>query len=534
MDTKTKDATHIEEPDLTRLESAAEKPTHDLGIKHFEEAANQATDVEHSMTVREAFRTYPMAAGWSVLFCMAIIMDGFDSSLITNLYGQPAFQRKYGKSDGEGGFFVTAPWQTSFAMASPIGRVLGGAIQGHIAERFGRKKTLLGCLVLIVGFIFITFFANSNEVLLVGQMLCGIIWGILTSLAPIYASEVCPLRLRDLLTAYVNLCWSIGQFIATGVLSGMADNNTQWAYRVPFALQWLWPFVIFTFIFWAPESPYWLVRHGKIDQAKRSLSKLIRKTEKINVEEMLALIQRTNEREAALEVGATYMGCFKGTNLRRTEISAMAWSIQILSGLSLPFYAVVFLQLAGFPADKAFDMNVGMNAMGFVGTCISFTLIPRFGRRTLYFGGLSILTGVMLIIGFLGLAPQSNAVINAQAALLLVWYFGYFLTVGPVAYVIFSETSATRLRSHTVAIALIAYSLFGIVYNVASPYLLGQEEADLGAKTALIYGGISLMACVWCYFRLPECKGRTYEELDIMFERKVPTRQFKAYVIDEN
>lgn len=46
-------------------------------------------------------------------------------------------------------------------------------------------------------------------------------------------------------------------------------------------------------------------------------------------------------------------------------------------------------------------------------------------------------------------------------------------------------------------------------------------------------GSISLLTCFWCYFRLPECKGRTFEELDIMFERKVPARQFKNYVIDE-
>ena len=137
----------------------------------------------------------------------------------------------------------------------------------------------------------------------------------------------------------------------------------------------------------------------------------------------------------------------------------------------------------------------------------------------------------MLLIGFLGIAPNRPTIVNAEAALLLVWFYIYFLTVGPVAYVIFSETSATRLRGHTVAIALMAYSTFGIVYNVSSPYLLSKAEANLGAKTGLIYGSISVLACIWCYFRLPECKGRTFEELDIMFKRKIPTRQFGSYVL---
>lgn len=311
----------------------------------------------------------------------------------------------------------------------------------------------------------------------------------------------------------------------------MSSNATKWGYRIPFAIQWVWPALLFSYVFFAPESPYWLVRKGKIDAAETALRRLISKPDKVDIHQMLALIQRTNEREKQDQTESSYWDCFKGSNLRRTEISAMAWSIQILSGLSLPFYAVVFFQAAGLSTEESFNLNVGMTALGFVGTCCSFFLIPRYGRRTLYFGGLCVLTGLMLLVGFVGIAPRRNSVVNAEAALLIVWFFVYFLTVGPVAYVIFSETSATRLRGHTVAIALMAYSTLGIVYNVASPYLINTTEADLGAKTALIYGSISLLSCIWCYFRLPECKGRTFEELDIMFERNVPTREFKNYVI---
>lgn len=505
-----------------------------MEIKHYENAANEATDREHKMTVREAFRTHPMAVVWSMLFCVCIIMDGYDSDLITNLYGLQSFKRKYGFLF-EGEYTVSAPWQTAFAMSSPVGRVLGGGLQGHVAEAFGRKLTLIGCLLLLTGFVFLTFFAPSNAVLLVGEMLCGTIWGILTSLAPTYASEICPLRLRDILTAYVNLCWSIGQLLASGVLAGYAGNTTKWAYRIPFALQWIWPVLILSFISWAPESPYWLVRKGRLVEAEKSLRQLASgcADPDADARAMLALVQRTNERELEYQASSSYVECFKGTNLRRTEVSAMAWAIQILCGLSLPFYAVVFFEPAGFPTQQAFNMNVGMTALGFVGTCISFFLIPRFGRRTLYFGGLIFLTGLMLLIGFLGIPTNNTSVTNAVAGLLILWFFVYFLTVGPVAYVIFTETSSTRLRGHTVAIALIAYSTLGIVYNVASPYLINGTEANLGPKTGLVYGSISLLCCFWCYFRLPECKDRTFEELDIMFERKVPTRQFKDYVIEQ-
>jgi MFS transporter, SP family, general alpha glucoside:H+ symporter len=326
----------------------------------------------------------------------------------------------------------------------------------------------------------------------------------------------------------------MGQLIALGVLTGFASNGTEWAYRIPFGLQWIWPVIIIPFILFAPESPYWLVRKGKLDEARKVLKRLISKSDRIDGEQFLALIQRTNEREREYETEASFIDCFKGSNLRRTEICAMAWTIQILSGGSLPAYAVVFFQNAGFPTVQSFNLTVGMKALGFTGTCISFFLIPRLGRRTIFFGGLCMLTALMLLIGFLGLAPSSNAIINAEAALLMVWFFMYYLSIGPLAYVIFSETSATRLRGHTVAIALMVYSTFSIIYNVASPYLITPNQANLGAKTGLIYGSVALLTCIWTYFRLPECKGRTYEELDIMFERRVPTKKFKTYVISDD
>lgn len=493
-------------------------------------AANEATEAEHSMTVPEAFRAYPLAVAWSIFFCLSIIMDGYDTKLITNMYGLPSFQRRYGEPF-RGNYIIPAAWQTALAMGSPVGRVVGAFLQGYFAERFGRKKTLTGCLVLLTGFIFITFFAHSLSTLMVGQMFCGVIWGVLTSLAPTYASEVAPLRLRDLMTAYVNLCWSIGQLIATAVLAGMAANGTEWSYRIPFALQWMWPVLILSFIYWAPESPYWLVRHGKIDRAEAALRQMTRQTDKADIKNMLALIQRTNEHEHENASSARFIDCFRGSDLRRTIICSMAWGTQMLCGLSLPSYAVIFLQEAGFPATQSFNLNTGMTALGFFGTFCSFFLIPRLGRRTIYFGGLCVLTAILLLDGFLALAPKSAAMNNAIAALLLVWFFTYYMTVGPLAYVIVSETSSTRLRGHTTAVALIAYSILGIIYNISSPYLINASEAGLGPKTALIYGGVSLLSCVWCYFNIPECRGRTFEELDIMFERKVPMRKFKSYVI---
>ena len=96
---------------------------------------------------------------------------------------------------------------------------------------------LLVSLVSIVSFIFLTFFASNLTVLIIGELLCGIPWGAFATMAPAYASEVCPMAFRGYVTVYVNLCWAFGQLISAGLQSGFTNNNTEWAYRAPFAIQ---------------------------------------------------------------------------------------------------------------------------------------------------------------------------------------------------------------------------------------------------------------------------------------------------------
>lgn len=80
--------------------------------------------------------------------------------------------------------------------------------------------------------------------------------GVFQTLTTTYAAEVCPVALRPYLTTYVNLCWVIGQLIASGVLKAFVTNTSQWAYRIPFAIQWIWPVPIFIASYLAPESPW--------------------------------------------------------------------------------------------------------------------------------------------------------------------------------------------------------------------------------------------------------------------------------------
>lgn len=170
----------------------------------------------------------------------------------------PQFNHKFGVWDpAKQTYQVPARWQAGLSNGANVGEIIGLFINGIVSERFGYRYTVMTCLVCIMGFIAIFFTAQSVHALLVAEILCGIPWGIFQTLTITYASEVCPVALRGYLTTYVNLCWGLGQLISIGVIKSMLGRNDNWAWRIPYAIQWMWPPFLLVGIFLAPESPWW-------------------------------------------------------------------------------------------------------------------------------------------------------------------------------------------------------------------------------------------------------------------------------------
>lgn len=147
---------------------------------------------------------------------------------------------------------------------------------GFLSDRLGYRWTLISALIVLTGLIFIPFYAENLKIFLVGNMLMGIPWGVFQTMTTAYAAEVCPVPLRHYLTCFVNLCWIIGQFIKAGVLVGLEHREDAWGYRIPFALQWIWPIPIAIGTYLAPESPWWCIRSGRKKEAEVSLKRLAR------------------------------------------------------------------------------------------------------------------------------------------------------------------------------------------------------------------------------------------------------------------
>ncbi|RSL61739.1 hypothetical protein CEP54_006101 [Fusarium duplospermum] len=508
----------------------------DLHDKTLNTEAHQATAQEHSFGVFQALKTYKRAAFWSILISTTVIMEGYDVTLLSSFYAYPSFRKKYGAwLDEDNGYQISANWQQRFNCLGAFANIIGAMMNGWATAKWGHRKVLMASLFWLTAFIFVVFFAPNIEVLLVGQFLCNIPWGVFATTGPAYAAEVTPLAIRGYLTAYVNLCWCIGQFISAGVLKGLVNNPTAWSYRVPFAIQWVWPVPLFIAAWMAPESPWYLVRTGQLDEAKRALERLSEPEHDINIDATVAMMVHTNKLEIEERAGVTYWDCFRGSNIRRTEIACMGFLSQITNGGALCYSGSFFFQQTGIGADASYGIALGGTGIAFVGTIISWFYISKWGRRTIWLAGFSALVVILWVIGFLSLAKQTMPLAWAQSILCIVWLGAYSMSVGPIIYTLVAEIGSTRLRTQTVVLARSTYYVGNIVCGgLLQPQLLSPGAWNAKGKTAFFWAGLATLTLIWGYFRMFETKDRTFGEMDYMFQKGIPARKSANYKINED
>lgn len=461
-------------------------------------------------------------------------MIGYDTNLLSNFYAYPEFAKKYGHYAGAtSGYQLTAAWQAGLGNASGVGAFFGALMNGYLVNKFGHKKVLLAALFFLTGFIATSFSAPNLVVLCVGQFMCGLPWGIFATTAPAYASEVLPLSLRVYMTSYTNMCFIIGQLISAGVMAGMVSNSTQWSYRVPFAIQWVWPAFLFPILLFAPESPWHLVRKGRLEEAERALKRLASPSANIDTKQILANIVHTNQLEEDLSVGTSYLDCFRGPELRRTEIACVCFAGQVTSGLNFAYNSTYFFQQVGLDTKTTYNLNVGGTGMALFGTLISwFVLMPYIGRRTLYLWGIWASVAILFAIGLLNIRTSRHSIGMAQAVLTLVWTFVFQLTIGQLGWALPAEMGSTRLRQKTIVLARNSYYIVSTVASVLEPYFMNPTEWNLKGYTGFVWGGTALVTAIWAVFRLPETKGRSFDDIDVLFAKEVPARKFATYEID--
>jgi MFS transporter, SP family, general alpha glucoside:H+ symporter len=189
----------------------------------------------------------------------------------------------------------------------------------------------------------------------------------------------------------------------------------------------------------------------------------------------------------------------------------------------------------------------GINMVGVFGAWFLMSL--GVGRRSLYLYGLCGLCSMLLILGFLGLPSDREAASMATGCIMLVWALFYQLTVGTVCYSAFlvvpllnphiltfiglvAEISTRRLQIKTVAFGRVCYAIVAIITNVLTPRMLNPTAWDWGNYAGFFWAGSCFLSIIYTFFRVPEPRGRTFAELDLLFEKGVRARKFKTTKVD--
>jgi len=483
------------------------------------------------------------------------IFFGYDSGYINGVTGSSVFIQLI---EGPGIARLTSSNNSLITSILSAGTFFGALIAGDSADFIGRRATILiGCVVYTVGVVIQMITSGSQTaalaLIVVGRIIAGIGVGFVSAIIILYMSEICPRKIRGALVSGYQFCITIGLLLASCVNYAVENRTDSGSYRIPIGVQFAWGLILFTGIFFLPDSPRYYVKKGRIEDARKSLCRLRgQPADSQFVEVELSEIVANAEYERHLNPSTGYFdswaNCFKGglwnakSNLRRTILGTSMQMMQQWTGVNFIFYySTPFLQSTG-AIDNVFLISLIFTLVNVCSTPISFYTIEKFGRRPiLVWGALGMLICQFLVaiigvtVGFNKLTTnaageqvaQNIPAVNAQIAFIAIFIFFFATTWGPGAWVLIGEIFPLPIRSRGVALSTASNWLWNTIIAVITPYLVGPDEGNLRSSVFFLWGGLCTAAFVYSYFLIPETKGLTLEQVDKMFEESTPRTSSK-------
>ena len=405
------------------------------------------------------------------------------------------------------------------AMSSAlVGCIVGAAVSGALTDRFGRKRLLIaaGALFTVsaVGTALAWDFVSFNAF----RWLGGVGIGLASNLSPMYIAEISPAATRgrfvsiNQLTIVIGILaaqianWLIAQAVPDdATLDFIRESwNGQVGWRWMFGAETVPAFLFFLLMWLVPESPRWLVKYGRDDQARRILARV--GGEAYAVAEV-ADIKNTL---ASQEIGQVHFrDLLEPRLLKVLALGVFLAVFQQWCGINVIFnYAQEVFATAGYGVSGIMFNIVITGIVNLLFTFVAIFTVDRFGRRGLMLLGAGGLAVIYAILGT-GYFVESHGV--HMLVLVVSAIACYAMTLAPVTWVIISEIFPNRIRGAAVAVAVIALWIGCTALTFSFPFL----KSALGAHGAFwLYGAICVVGFVVILRRLPETKGKSLEQIE--------------------
>ncbi|KAL8675552.1 MAG: hypothetical protein Q9168_000064 [Polycauliona sp. 1 TL-2023] len=450
---------------------------------------------------------------------------GFDISSMSAIISLPQykcyFQAEPVPLDHSECVGPTANVQGGITAAMPGGSWLGALCSGYISDIFGRKKAIMtGAVIWWIGSAIICG-AQNVPMLVAGRVINGFCVGICSAQVPVYISELAPPSKR-----------------------GRLVGAQQWAIT--------WGIMImFYAMFFLPESPRWLARKNRWDEAHAVLTLVHGKGDPNTpfvLRELEEIREMVNFEQENSDV--SYLELLKPHMINRTHIGIFTQIWSQLTGMNVMMYYITYVFLmAGVKGNANLVASSIQYVINVVMTVPALLYVDRWGRRpTLLVGSTLMMTWLFANAGILASYGQwagpdgvqntkeaswevSGAASKAVIACSYLFVASYAPTWGPVSWIYPPELFPLRVRGKAVALATSANWAF----NFALGYFVPPAFVNIKWQTYLVFGVFCLAMTIHVFFLFPETAGKTLEEIADIFEdpngiRRVGTPAWKTHI----
>lgn len=358
------------------------------------------------------------------------------------------------------------------------------------------------------------------------RYISGIGVGAISVIAPLYQSEMAPKWIRGSLVCAYQLSITTGLLISSiiSILTHRISNSPA-AYKIPLGLQLVWAVVLSIGLLVLPETPRFLVKRGRNEDAGLSLSRLRRLdiTHPALLDELQEIVAN---HEYELTLGPdTYKEVFAGSPHlgRRTLTGCGLQILQQLTGINfIMYYSTSFFSGAGVrdPYTKSLIINV----INVVSTFPGMLVIESWGRRTLLIVGAIGMAVCQLLIASFSAAAGRDLESVAQTILIVFCALNIFFFAaswGPVAWVITSEIYPLKVRAKAMSISTSANWLLNFSLAYGTPFMVNNDNgsANIGPKVFFLWGAFCIVAIFFVWCMVYETSKISLEQIDEMYER---------------